>query len=706
VSVQIPFSLIDRLEKDAVESFRSLTSRGSEIGGLLVGLVSPGNPLVVSIADYQLIECDYSRGPLYRLSDADMGRFEQAREQRLAGGAAIAGFFRSHTRKGISLDSDDLTFFQDRFRDPHHIALLVRPFATKASTAGIFIWENGKVNGEASALEFPFRSSELGPGKIIDPIADSKKSQPPAAPAKPPVRAQIVPIASRREISIPPVTAAETSYAAPTVAPPPPAPAAPTPSAPPPPPAARAEVKAPVVEEKQAKSDKQPVRPDRSAKSDAVKTETAKTETVRGDSFKIDPLKAKADAIRAEALKANMAMKAEAPVAPAAPEKPARQERQEKAAEPMAFSMGATPEPSSGMGMKIALAGLLAMVLVVVLFFYPGLLNKKSGKVASNVPGDSSALQLHVDHTAGDLLVSWNRDANEVKNASKATLFISDGTQHEAIEMDLAQLRNGSVVYTPTSSDISFQMEVLDKGQKKTTSESVRVLGSGKKASPLAEETASQATPAKPATSQPTAAVPGKPAAPGTPMASAEAAASAPEAETPATKATAAPLKQFKAPDIAHSLRPATPADIAEAPAVSSVTPASADIGSLGAAVPTNLLGAAPSAKGPDASKKAPAANGVKAGGNILQAVLIHRQDPEYPKLAKQTGARGQVTLTATIGKDGLIKSVKVVSGHPMLTSAAVAAVKQYRYKPTMLNGQPVESETTVTLNFDFANNR
>src|SRR5260370_29005046 len=95
VSVRIPFSLIDRLERDAVESFRSLTSRGSEIGGLLVGDVSPGSPLVVSIADYDLIACDYSRGPLYRLGDADMGRFEQAIQQRLASGRGVAGFFLS-----------------------------------------------------------------------------------------------------------------------------------------------------------------------------------------------------------------------------------------------------------------------------------------------------------------------------------------------------------------------------------------------------------------------------------------------------------------------------------------------------------------------------------------------------------------------------------------------------------------------------------
>src|SRR5450759_56018 len=225
VSVRIPFSLIDRLEREAVENFRSLTSRGSEIGGLLVGDVSPGSPLVVSIADYELIACDYSRGPLYRLSDADMGRFEQAIQQWLAAGRGVAGFFRSHTRKGISLDADDLAFFQARFRDPHHVALLVRPFATKASTAGIFIWENGKVNGEASYLEFPFRSSELGTGQA--PAPPEPKAAAPSTPPLTPkgnVRGQIVPIASRRE-TLPPVPVAEPAPpAAPVAVAPAPAP--------------------------------------------------------------------------------------------------------------------------------------------------------------------------------------------------------------------------------------------------------------------------------------------------------------------------------------------------------------------------------------------------------------------------------------------------------------------------------------------------
>src|SRR5437879_5368892 len=83
VAVRIPFNVIDRLEREAVEAFRSLSSRGSEIGGLLVGDVTAGSPLVVSIADYELVSCDYARGPLYRLAEADMERFQRAMEQQI-----------------------------------------------------------------------------------------------------------------------------------------------------------------------------------------------------------------------------------------------------------------------------------------------------------------------------------------------------------------------------------------------------------------------------------------------------------------------------------------------------------------------------------------------------------------------------------------------------------------------------------------------
>ena len=162
VSVRLPLAVVDRLESQTVETFRSLTARGSEIGGLLLGSMVPGNPALVTVTDFELIPCDYSRGPQYRLADADIARLEQAIQKHASGsGPVVVGYFRSHTRKGLSIDAEDVAFFEPRFVEPQQIVLLVRPFATKVSMAGIFIRENGRISGETSYQEFPFRSSEL-----------------------------------------------------------------------------------------------------------------------------------------------------------------------------------------------------------------------------------------------------------------------------------------------------------------------------------------------------------------------------------------------------------------------------------------------------------------------------------------------------------------------------------------------------------------
>src|SRR3954466_3861242 len=106
IAVSIPLAIVDRLEKEAVESFRSLGSRGSEIGGLLFGAFAPGTPLTVTIQDYEGVDCDYTRGPLYRLADADLARLDRAIEQRLAGGLRAVGFYRSPTPESTPPHAD------------------------------------------------------------------------------------------------------------------------------------------------------------------------------------------------------------------------------------------------------------------------------------------------------------------------------------------------------------------------------------------------------------------------------------------------------------------------------------------------------------------------------------------------------------------------------------------------------------------------
>jgi len=644
VAVRIPYQLIDRLEREAVESFRSVTSRGSEIGGLLIGSAAPGSPLVVSVAEFQLIECEYARGPLYRLSEADIARYQRAIEERASKGAGVAGFFRTHTRKGISLDPDEVAFLDSTFREPHHIALLVRPFATKASTAGIFIREGGRFSGDSSYLEFPFRS----PGSEGKPIEEPELKPASAAPApqapKSVARGQIVPIASRRDISLPAGVTEEKPVPAAAPAAPPAAPVAAAPTAPPVEEKARIEEKArvekPAVKEPEKPAAKEPEKPAKAAAAAAPAVKPAPAVTPAGKPTESQP----------------------------------------------------EPAPKSGKGLKLVLAALATTALFVMLFVYPGFVGKSSKPPATSTQQDGSPLQLRVERSNGELLLTWNRDSDVIRTASKAVLAITDGEQHENVEMDLAQLRNGSIVYAPQGTDISFKMEVTGQGQNKTTSESVRVLRT--RPSPLQDQNQAANT-AKPNT--PAASPAGKPSEEAAP---APAAATTETTPTPETSKPVTPTRPFKAESLGQRLRPTQSNDLPDAPTVGGPHVASSAI--PGVAV-TNV-GPAPVAPPPPAAAPPAAvetkATPTKAGGQIQQAVLITKKDPEYPKLARQTGAKGIVKLTALVGKDGHVKSVKVISGHPMLQAAAADAVKQWLYKPTLLNGQPVEADVEVVLNF------
>jgi protein TonB len=84
-------------------------------------------------------------------------------------------------------------------------------------------------------------------------------------------------------------------------------------------------------------------------------------------------------------------------------------------------------------------------------------------------------------------------------------------------------------------------------------------------------------------------------------------------------------------------------------------------------------------------------------------ALLMHRVEPVYPTLPRQTRRQGRVELSALIATDGTIQSLHVVSGDPMFYESALAAVRQWVYKPTSLNGQPVQIETNITVIYTLA---
>lgn len=93
----------------------------------------------------------------------------------------------------------------------------------------------------------------------------------------------------------------------------------------------------------------------------------------------------------------------------------------------------------------------------------------------------------------------------------------------------------------------------------------------------------------------------------------------------------------------------------------------------------------------------------IRVGGNVEAASLINKISPEYPPIAKTAHVAGTVILHAIIAKDGAIRELQYVSGPPLLMKSALDAVKQWRYKPTMLNGEAVEVDTTIDVVFSLS---
>jgi TonB family C-terminal domain len=87
----------------------------------------------------------------------------------------------------------------------------------------------------------------------------------------------------------------------------------------------------------------------------------------------------------------------------------------------------------------------------------------------------------------------------------------------------------------------------------------------------------------------------------------------------------------------------------------------------------------------------------------VQAAKLIRQVTPVYPPLARQARIAGTVRLTAIISREGAIQNLQVMSGHPLLTAAALDAVKQWLYQPTLLNEEPVEVITQIDVNFTLS---
>ena len=150
----------------------------------------------------------------------------------------------------------------------------------------------------------------------------------------------------------------------------------------------------------------------------------------------------------------------------------------------------------------------------------------------------------------------------------------------------------------------------------------------------------------------------------------------------------------------APSVHPPVPENSSEAP----------DIGpSQGGGEGPGLPGAGPSLPGGTGDRviipqpshpEPPHPRTIRVSEGVMAAMLVNRVEPQYPRMAIAAYISGTVHLRAIIGKDGTVRELEVVDGNPLLAHAALVAVQNWRYQPTRLNGEPVEVETYVTVNF------
>jgi protein TonB len=167
----------------------------------------------------------------------------------------------------------------------------------------------------------------------------------------------------------------------------------------------------------------------------------------------------------------------------------------------------------------------------------------------------------------------------------------------------------------------------------------------------------------------------------------------------------AAPVKAVRAPKIVQLNKMVAPTVIPknvaiikdEAPVI--YTNGGGVDGGTGNGILSGIIGSGGSGPPPPPTK---APSRIRVGGNVQAASLVNKVTPQYPPIAKTAHVSGTVILHAIIAKDGSIQELQYMSGPPLLMKSAMDAVREWRYKPTMLNGDPVEVDTTISVVFSL----
>ncbi len=281
----------------------------------------------------------------------------------------------------------------------------------------------------------------------------------------------------------------------------------------------------------------------------------------------------------------------------------------------------------------------------------------------------------------GPIEIRWNPKSTLIAQARAGRLVVTEANQPpRTIALSLSQLEVGHLTYQQQTERAELRLEVVDTSGF------------------VAEESAMSGTPvaAPPAPKRATLPVDKPAAAPAT-------ATAAPTISTPvipdapaAPPASRADARPFTPPAVDRS---AQPASIVDTPPAVDASPA-APISLIYAPVPRATLPPPPSAPAPSAPT--PSTPRIAVDGNLQAAKLVKQTAPVYPPLAKTAHVQGAVRFRAIIAKDGVIRNLDVIAGPPLLRQAATDAVKHWTYRPTLLNGQPVEVTTTVEVVFSL----
>jgi protein TonB len=290
-------------------------------------------------------------------------------------------------------------------------------------------------------------------------------------------------------------------------------------------------------------------------------------------------------------------------------------------------------------------------------------------------------LQVDVE-TAGLGLVKvrWNPQSVPVTQAREGRLVISeDNQQPRTVPLAPDQLKTGHLDYQSAANRIEFRLEVVDRS------------GAVAKESVLALSSKPGATPPDTTPSQTTPQVAPPPA----------------EKNVPKVEAKVNPPQVEKAPDPPQASRPAprefTPPPTTQRPTEDVRTvvldaPVGVPVASVVKPV-SGLPDRMPSVPAPQAQQPA-GGQAPPVGGNLQEPKLTKKIAPAYPSLARSLRIEGSVRFTATVRRDGTVANIQLVSGHKMLVQAATDAVRQWVYRPAVLNGKPVEVTTQIDVKF------